>query len=94
MTKTLELGSIIESSEELDNLPIQSVVIVREAEFGGHVAWQLTDDVLNPKDGSADENKPYQAWSSSYYKTDHQSADLLAMAYDGKAIVVYVHPSR
>lgn len=96
MTQTLQAPYLVETAKELDDLPVGSTVIVRESEFGDHVAWQKTDDVLAHKNAPAEEDTPEVAWASVYYKQEHDSVDLLTMSYEDKpkVLVVYVHPAK
>lgn len=95
MTETVQALQFLEKAEDLDKLPVGSTVIVKESEFGDHVAWQLTDDVLNHMHATDDDDaKPHKAWASIYYKNEHDSIDLLNLAYDKKVWVVYVHPGK
>lgn len=96
MTKTSQVPYYVDTVEELNSLPEQSVVVIQESEHGDHVAWQLTADILKHKNFQPEDDEyPDKAWASSYYKLDHDSGDLLTMSYKEKdrALVVYIHPA-
>lgn len=90
MTETVQAPYVVETAKELDDLPVDSIVVVKESEFKDHVGWQKTADVLNHKDDPEEK----VAWASIFYANEHDSIDLLNMSYDNKALVVYVHPGK
>lgn len=79
--------------KDLDKLPVGSVVICKESEYGDHVAWSLVDDVLTDED-EFDGDVPDKIWASPYYKNENDSATVLHLSYDDQVTVVYVHPGK
>lgn len=77
----------LENPEEIEALPVEATVIVKESEHGNHVAWQHTDEKVL-------EDDDYYGWASIYYRGIYNAHALLNLSYDGKVHVVYTHPGK
>jgi hypothetical protein len=76
------------SVDELEALPMGSVVLVYDKRAGEVSAWQLFDDVLFLTD--IDGEKEPHAWASPAYKSEHRSADLVRFASGAPIRILYL----
>jgi hypothetical protein len=67
----------ITTTEELDALPVGSVVLVHDRLCTDSCAWQLFDDVRDLRDEYGD--KADTAWASPAYVDERASAGLIAL---------------
>ena len=82
MADTLQAPYSLNKAEDIENLPDNSVVIVKDSEHGDHMAFQYYED------------KKSKCWVSIFFGTEHDAEDLINFSYNGEVLVVYVHPGK
>lgn len=83
-----EVGQWVDNADILDLLPVGTMVMCPESQYGDHIGYQKTTDTLH------ENYDAYGAvWASIFYSDEQTSEDLINLSHDGKVLVVYVKPA-
>ncbi|EMY33570.1 hypothetical protein D477_014251 [Arthrobacter crystallopoietes BAB-32] len=69
---------VLTTVQEVEHLPVGTIVYVQDKKLGDAGAWELFDDVLHLRDEDGDPVK--RAWASAAYNEEKTAADLLRLS--------------